>query len=124
MNIDRFANLVAEALDSLPDEFRERLENVQVDIQEWPAAEDLEAVGLSARDRYALFGLYHGVPMTERGAHYVALPDHISIFKGPIEAAAGPEEEAIRNRVRRTVIHEIAHYYGISDERLEELGWS
>lgn len=124
VDIDRFADLVAEALDSLPEEFRGRLENVQVDIQEWPTAEELEAVGLSRRDRHALFGLYHGVPMTERGVYYAALPDHIFIFKGPIEAAVGPDEEAIRDQVRRTVIHEIAHYYGISDERLRELGWS
>jgi len=123
VDLDRFADLVAEALDSLPEEFLDRLENVQVDILEWPTPEDLEAAGLSRRDKYALLGLYHGVPVTHRGAHYVALPDHISIFKGPIEAAVGPDEAAIREQVRRTVIHEIAHYYGIDDERLRELGW-
>jgi predicted Zn-dependent protease with MMP-like domain len=123
VDIERFEELVADALDELPDEFLDNLENVQVDVEEWPSRDDLESAGLSPHERYALLGLYHGVPNTERGAFYVALPDHISIYKGPIEAHAGPNEEAIKEQVRRTVIHEVAHYYGISDGRLDELGW-
>lgn len=123
MNIDEFGILVKEALDGLPVEFLDNLENVQINVEEWPTAEDLEEAGLSRRDRYSLLGLYHGVPNTERGAFYVALPDRISIYKGPIEAYAGPDPEAIKDQVRRTVIHELAHYYGISDARLDELGW-
>ena len=61
--------------------------------------------------------------VTERGAFYMALPDRISIYHKPIEAVAGADEEEIREQVRHTVVHEIAHYYGISDERLDELGW-
>jgi predicted Zn-dependent protease with MMP-like domain len=122
VDYDAFADLVAEALDSLPDEFLERLENIQVTVEEWPSREDLLDAGLSARDRYHLLGLYHGVPLTDRHSQYVALPDEITIYQKPIEAMVGDDEDALREQVRRTVIHEIAHYYGIDDDRLEELG--
>jgi predicted Zn-dependent protease with MMP-like domain len=123
VDLDAFADLVTEALESLPEEFLEKIENVQVDIEEWPSPNDLLDAGLSARSKHSLLGLYHGVPMTERGIYYMAFPDRISIYQKPIEAMTGPDEERIREQVRRTVIHEIAHYYGISDERLDELGW-
>ena len=122
MELDAFADLVSEALDSLPEEFLARLENIQVDIEEWPTRDDLEAAGLSPRDRYALLGLYHGVPLTDRTSYYSAFPDRITIYQKPIEAVAGGDEGRIREQVRHTVIHEIAHYYGIDDDRLEELG--
>jgi predicted Zn-dependent protease with MMP-like domain len=123
VDIDAFAALVSEAIESLPEEFLEKLENVQVDIEEWPTGDELTRAGLPANARYSLLGLYHGVPVTARGAFYMAFPDRISIYQKPIEAAAGLDEERIRDQVRRTVVHEIAHFYGISDERLEELGW-
>ncbi len=123
MESEAFESLVAEAVDSLPQEFLDRLENVEVDVEEWPDGEDLRDVGLPAVARYALLGLYHGIPQTKRGLYYMALPDRISIYKGPIERVAGDDPERIKEQVRRTVIHEIAHHYGISDERLQELGW-
>jgi len=123
VDLDTFADLVAEALESLPEEFQERLENVQVDIEDWPTGDDLESVGLARHNRGGLLGLYRGVPITERGAEYFALPDHIVIYRRPILAAVGNDEDAIREQVRKTVIHEIGHYYGIDDDRLEELGW-
>ena len=122
MELDAFADLVAEAVESLPGEFLSRLENVQVDTEEWPSREDLLEADMSPRDKYRLLGLYHGVPLTRRTSYYVALPDRITIFQKPIEALVGEDEEAIRKQVRHTVIHEIAHYYGIDDDRLEELG--
>ena len=122
MDYDSFADLVAEALDSLPEEFLERLDNVQVTVEEWPDHQDLLDAGLSPRDRYSLLGLYHGVPLTDRHSQYMALPDEITIFQKPIEALVGEDDEAIREQVRRTVVHEIAHFYGIDDDRLEELG--
>jgi predicted Zn-dependent protease with MMP-like domain len=122
LDYDAFADLVAEALDSLPEEFLERLDNVQVTVEEWPDRQDLLDAGLSPRDRYSLLGLYHGVPLTDRHSQYMALPDEITIFQKPIEALVGQDDEAIREQVRRTVVHEIAHFYGIDDDRLEELG--
>jgi predicted Zn-dependent protease with MMP-like domain len=119
----RFSQLVADALDSLPREFLERMENVEVLIEDWPSREDLEEVGLSLRDRSSLLGLYHGVPLTRRDTYYAALPDRITIYQKPIERVAGEDDDEIREQVRHTVIHEIAHYYGISDDRLDELGF-
>ena len=121
MDYETFAGLVADALDSLPQEFLDRLENVEVLIEDWPSREDLEEVGMEPREKASLLGLYHGVPLTHRGVFYSSLPDTITIYQKPIERVAGQDEERIREQVRHTVIHEIAHYYGISDERLEEL---
>jgi predicted Zn-dependent protease with MMP-like domain len=123
VDLDAFADLVSDALDSLPDEFLDKLENIQVDIEEWPTRDDLVSAGLPPGGKHTLLGLYHGVPLTDRGVFYVAFPDRISIYQKPIEAVAGTDEEAIKEQVRRTVIHEIAHYYGIDDDRLDELGW-
>jgi len=118
---ETFAGLVADALDSLPQEFINRLENVEVLIEDWPSPEELEEVGMEPREKASLLGLYHGVPLTRRGVFYSSLPDTITIYQKPIERAAGEDEERIREQVRHTVIHEFAHYYGISDERLNEL---
>jgi predicted Zn-dependent protease with MMP-like domain len=121
VDYETFAGLVADALDSLPQEFIDRLENVEVLIEDWPSREDLEEVGMDPRQKSSLLGLYHGVPLTHRGVFYSSLPDTITIYQKPIERAAAEDEQRIREQVRHTVIHEFAHYYGISDERLEEL---
>jgi len=122
VDYETFAGLVADALDSLPEEFLDRLENVEVLIKDWPSREDLEEVGMEPREKASLLGLYHGVPLTHRGVFYSSLPDTITIYQKPIERVAGEDEERIREQVRHTVVHEIAHYYGITDERLDELG--
>jgi predicted Zn-dependent protease with MMP-like domain len=122
VDVDAFADLVSQALQELPEEFQERLENIQVDVEEWPSREELVEAGLRPGDRYRLLGLYHGVPLTSRHSQYTALPDHITIYMRPILAVAGTDEDAIAEQVRHTVVHEIAHYYGIDDGRLEELG--
>ncbi len=123
MELEAFSQLVAEALDSMPEEFLERMFNVEVLIEDWPTRDQLEEVGLDPRDPSALLGLYHGVPLTNRSSFYAALPDTITIFQQPIERYCGEDADEIREQVRHTVIHEIAHYYGITDERLDELGY-
>jgi predicted Zn-dependent protease with MMP-like domain len=116
-----FEQLVAEALDDLPPFFQERMENVELLVRPWPTRADLDEVGLPAG--FTLLGLYHGIPLTERTRGYnLVTPDTITLFQGPIEGAAGRDPEAIRAQVRRTVIHEIAHHFGINDDRLHELG--
>jgi len=122
MDLDTFAGYVSDALDGLPEEFQSRLENIQVDVEEWPSPEDLLDVGLREQDRAHLLGLYHGVPLTDRTTAYMALPDRITIYMRPLLSAAGSSEKAIVEQIRHTVVHEIAHYYGIDDDRLEELG--
>jgi len=106
-----FEELVAEALDSLPRWVLERLDNVEVIVEEQPP-----------QDRPNLLGLYEGIPLTRRGAGYTnVLPDRISLYRSTIEAE-GRTPTGIRFVVGQTVIHEVAHHFGISDERLEELG--
>lgn len=116
-----FEQLVADAVDDLPPFFQERMENVELLVRPWPMRADLDQVGLPAG--FTLLGLYHGIPLTERTHGYnLVPPDTITLFQGPIEAAAGQDPQAIRAQIRRTVIHEIAHHFGISDDRLRELG--
>ena len=114
-----FERLVAAALDELPPFFHEKMSNVEVIIETWPTRDDLRMAGVPSGQ--TLLGLYQGVPLTRRGAHYqMALPDRIAIYQGPIEQVY-QTPEAIRAGVRRTVIHELAHHFGISDDRLREL---
>jgi predicted Zn-dependent protease with MMP-like domain len=116
-----FEQLIAEALDELPPFFQERMHNVEVLVRAWPTRADLAEAGLPPG--FTLLGLYHGIPLTERTQGYnLVPPDTITLFQGPIEAAAGQDPDAVREQVRRTVIHEIAHHFGISDDRLRELG--
>lgn len=110
----RFARLVRRALDGLPAQFRERMRNIEIVIDDEPAPEQRPPSG-------ELLGLYEGVPLTGRGAMEPYVPDRISIFRGPIERmSSSPRRQA--EIVRDTVVHEIAHHFGISDERLRELG--
>ena len=116
-----FEQLIAEALDDLPSFFQARMQNIEVLVRPWPTRTDLDAAGIPRG--YTLLGLYHGIPITERTQGYnLVPPDTITLFQGPIEAAVGQDPVAIRDQVRRTVIHEIAHHFGISDDRLRELG--
>jgi predicted Zn-dependent protease with MMP-like domain len=117
----RFEHLVAEALDEIPEPFASHLDNVDVVIEDEPSEEDLERSDVGPGG--TLFGLYQGVPQTERSAAYTfVLPDKITIFRGPILRACTDEDE-VYDEVVTTVVHEIAHHFGISDDRLDELGW-
>jgi len=120
MNKVDFEQLVAEALDSLPDAFRERLDNVEIVVEDWPDRGTLRLAGI--QNPMQLLGFYHGVPLTERSHGYtLVLPDKISIYQQPIEHICRTPE-AIRAQVRRTVMHELAHHFGIDDSRLREIG--
>lgn len=115
-----FEELVAEALDSLPPDIQEKLENVEVVVEWRPSPAQMRRMGLGPGQ--TLFGLYEGVPLTERTSGYgLVLPDKITIFRQPIEAYCRSDEQ-VRRTVRRTVLHELAHHFGISDDRLRELG--
>ena len=107
--------LVVDALDRLPAPYRERLGSVAIVIEEEAAPEQLASVGAAG-----LFGLYQGVPRTVYGAEGAQLPSKITIFRGPL-LRAFPTPDALAAAVTRTVYHEIAHHFGISDARLEEL---
>jgi len=114
-----FEQLVAEALDGLPRQFRRQMRNIAVIVEPAPSRELLEAMGLWPDQ--TLLGLYHGVPLPDRGHGYGnVLPDQITIFQQPIEALYHTPEE-IQAAVRETVIHEVGHYFGLDDERIDEL---
>ena len=119
MRAHEFEALVRESLEELPPEFLERLENVDVLVQRWPSHEQLEMEELEEGE--TLFGLYEGVPLTDRDGYNMELPDRITIFQGPIEEDSGTREE-MAEQVRQTVVHEVAHHFGIEDDKLEQLG--
>ena len=105
-----FEEAVSEALDSLPDDLRRFMSNVELVVEDEPPP------GLP------LLGLYQGVPLTRRTSFYAGVPpDKITIYEGPLERLYGQDPERLRREIRRVVLHEIAHHFGISDERLREL---
>jgi predicted Zn-dependent protease with MMP-like domain len=105
-----FEQAVQDALDSLPPELRDRLSNVEVVVEDEPP------------EGQPLLGLYQGVPLTKRGSNYSgALPDKISIYRGPLERRYGDDLELLSRQVKRVVLHEVAHHFGISDQRLIEI---
>lgn len=106
-----FEDLVALALDSVPADLARLMDNVVIEIEDWPPPGQ------------RLLGLYHGIPLTERGQWYAgALPDRITIYRMPILGICRTPGQVV-NQVRITVVHEIAHHFGITDQRLDELGY-
>ena len=120
MDRDKFEQLVSMAIDALPDEFANRLENITLVVQDWPNSDQLNRLGL--RYGQSLLGLYEGVPLTRRGVHYGLIqPDKITIFQKPIERKCGQNYNKVADEIARVVKHEIAHHFGITDARLKEL---
>lgn len=115
----RFARLVRQALDDLPSPFCDWLENIDVVVEPRPSRREIVDAGLAPDE--ALFGLYQGVPLTERESYGMVLPDKISIYQEPLEQEF-PDEAELVEEIRQTVLHELAHHFGMSDEHLEELG--
>ncbi len=115
----RFEELVGDALDAIPREIWADMENVAVLVEDWPA------VGQGATDGHSLLGLYEGIPVTKRSplGYTGAMPDRITIFRGPLCERARDESDLAR-QVHVTVLHEVGHYFGMSDARLRELGWA
>jgi predicted Zn-dependent protease with MMP-like domain len=123
---ERFEELVDEALENFPEEWAERLDNVDVVVEDWPSRRTLRDMGIR---HGTLLGLYQGVPQTQRNTSYGAvMPDRIVLYREPIldEADAtcpenGDFETTVRQVVRKTVLHEIGHHFGLSDEDLRRL---
>jgi predicted Zn-dependent protease with MMP-like domain len=115
----RFLRLVRRALAALPPPFRERLSNIDVVVERQPGPADLREADLPPGE--TLYGLYSGVPLTERSDYGFVLPDKITIFQEPLERDF-PDEAELVAEVHKTVLHEIAHHFGISDEKLAEMG--
>lgn len=107
MTDEAFEQIVRQTIASLPEEFLTQLDNVEVVVEDQPA-------------NPALLGLYRGVPKTNRGFGYFALPDKITIYKEPL-LRISPDEASIKKNIRNTVLHEIGHHFGLSDEELYKL---
>lgn len=114
VSIEEFEELVARALDGLPEEFADLLDNVAVVVEEEPTDEELESVGLEP-EIDDLFGLYQGIPLSERDTFYDALPDRVVIYRGPILRACTSRREVVRE-IRDTVVHELGHHFGLDEE--------
>jgi predicted Zn-dependent protease with MMP-like domain len=115
----RFERLVEDALKMIPRRFRDEMQNVAVVVEDEPPVEILDEMEISEDD--TLFGLYQGTPLPERGwAHGNNLPDRISIYQLPIEDACETDDD-VRDCVAETVIHEFGHYFGMSEEEIEEI---
>ena len=110
----RFRALVAEALDGLPPEFGELLDNVAVVVEDAPSDDELWEVGMEPEERYELLGLYQGTPLDARGFEYSALPDRVVIYRLPILRIAHTRAEIVE-QVRQTVLHELGHHFGLEE---------
>lgn len=116
----RFIALIHRALADVPEPFATHIREVDIVVKQWPDEHDLADAGLDADE--TMYGFYRGVPLTERGGGYnMALPDIIHVYQGPLEEDFPRERELVRE-IRATVLHELAHFFGIDDDRLEELG--
>ena len=119
MNRRRFLQLVDEALESIPDDFRVAMQNIAIVVEDEPTVEQLESVEIEPPD--TLLGLYEGIPLTERQwSHGNALPDKITLFQLPIEDASEDEDDVVV-AIGETLIHEIGHYFGLSEDEIEEI---
>ena len=112
--------LVANAIDALPTAFRDKLDNVEIVVEDWPNQKVLKRAGV--RHPAGLLGFYQGVPQTRRTHSYgLVLPDKISLFQRPIELRCSTQNEIVQT-IAHVLRHEIAHHFGIDDQRLRELG--
>jgi predicted Zn-dependent protease with MMP-like domain len=117
--VEEFERVVAEAVEALPPAFRERIANLDVGVEDWAAPDDYARTG-SPRGSM-LLGVYRGVPLSRRGSGYhMALPDRIVVFRGPLQQLAADQFD-LEKRIAHVVRHEVAHYFGISDDRLREI---
>lgn len=116
-----FQDVLRQALDDLPEPFRQALENVAIVVEEWPPDWLLDELGVPPEG--TLYGFYHGVPMPERSVTLSGnLPDKISIYRGPLQEDF-PHAAELRRQIRVTLLHEIGHYFGMDEEELERLGY-
>ena len=119
MTKQRFEQLVAEALDDIPKRFRAAMKNVAVVVEDEPPAQVLAEMEIEPPD--SLYGLYSGTPLTERGwGHGNDLPDRITLYQNPIEEDCDDEDD-VRAVIGETLIHEVGHYFGLSEEEIEEI---
>ena len=119
MDRSQFEKLVRQALEEIPGGLLAFLDNVDVMVEDWPARDQLG--GHILEEGAVLLGLYEGIPLTERSDYGMVLPDRITLFQEAIESVCDSPDEVVEE-IRKTVVHEVAHHFGIDDDRLSELG--
>lgn len=119
MTLEEVEVIVEDSIKTLPDEFRTKLDNVGFVVEAWPTPEEFESI--KAHPGSLLFGLYRGIPKTQRLSSYSALPDKIIIYAGPILMISKDLEDA-KKRIKATVLHEIGHHFGMDDNQLRNRG--
>ncbi|MCA9392243.1 metallopeptidase family protein [candidate division WWE3 bacterium] len=117
MTPEQFDDLVQEVVENLPEDFKDKFDNVAVVTEIWPTREDLQRGNVGRG--MTLFGLYVGIPKTKRLNYSFVLPDKIKIFMGPIMQSVTSEQEA-RAQIRKTVLHEIGHHFGMNEEEVRK----
>jgi len=117
MDRDKFEKLVWEGIEAIPKKFLKKLDNVDITIQDKPTEEQIKKLKLGPGDK--LFGLYEGIPQTRRGYYSWVLPDKITIFREPIEEVCS-NDERIKEKVKKTVWHEIAHHFGMNEKEVRK----
>ncbi|MEW6060690.1 MAG: metallopeptidase family protein [Bacteroidota bacterium] len=118
MTREQFEHIAQEAFDSLPATFRDRVENVQIVVEDYPSDDALDHAG----DRYSLLGLYQGIPLPHRGTWYgssATVPDKITLYQKNIEAVCRDEEEIVL-KIREVLFHELGHYFGMNEEQVRK----
>jgi predicted Zn-dependent protease with MMP-like domain len=119
MDQTEFEKLVEQGIEEIPLEFRQKLDNVAIFVSPYPSPEQQRKINL--RPGWTLFGLYEGIPLTKRGTNYaMAMPDRITIFQGPIQNATQGDLDGMREIVKNTVWHEIAHHFGMNEDEVRE----
>ena len=118
MTRTEFEQLVLKALSQMPESIRDCMDNVDLVVDEWPSGTQL--AGANLETAVYLLGLYEGIPLTERYGYNMVIPDKITLFQKPIEALCSDDEHEIMLEVKNTVVHEVAHHFGIEDDKLLE----
>jgi predicted Zn-dependent protease with MMP-like domain len=120
MTRGEFKKLVEEAIDSIPRRFADEIKNVAIVVEDWPSQETLEEMEMGPDE--VLLGLYQGIPLPQRQwAHGNTLPDHITLYQRSIEEECGEDEDEIVTAIGETLIHELGHYFGLSEDEIAEI---
>ena len=118
---EEFHAMMVEAIETIPEGFKDKIENLAFIVEPYPSESDLDKVGLT--EKYSLLGLYSGIPYTHRNTNYMAVtPDRIILFQKNIEALCDDAEE-LKEKIREVVVHEVAHYFGMDEDEIRDAGY-
>lgn len=118
---EEFHTMMEEAIETIPDKFKDKIENLAFIVEPYPTESDMERLGL--KSKYSLLGLYSGVPYTNRNTYYMGVtPDRIILFQNNIQALCDSLDE-LKEKIREVVVHEVAHYFGMNEDEIRQAGY-